>query len=270
MRPLALLLVLLAFAPPARAAEDAMSAADGLTGREIYDKVLANRFDRSRQEIRLISGDRAENAQEARMTVRWKNWRDEQDQPRNGVMSKTMIRYTHPFDLRFTAYLVINNKDRGDDQFVYLPSRRRIRRVNLRGEPVMGTDFTFEDVVPREFEDATYDRLPDEVHDGQRCYVVLITPQAASNSEYSKLQSWIDQRNFVVLRTHYWDRDGLLVKEALAPAAEVREFDGIFIPMHTEMKNLISESWSKLYVDEFVSNPEIPDAEFDPRRLEGH
>jgi hypothetical protein len=269
MRPLAVLLAVLALALPAHAAEDAMSA-DGLTGRQIYDKVLANRFDRSRQEIRLISGDRAENAQEARMTVLWKSWRDAQDQPRNGVLSKTMIRYTHPFDLRFTAYLVINNQDRGDDQFVYLPSRRRIRRVNLRGEPVMGTDFSFEDVVPHEFEDATYDRLPDELQDGTRCYVVVITPQAAANSEYSKLQSWIEREHFVVLRTQYWDRDGVLVKEGIAPAAEVREFNGIFIPMHTEMRNVINESWSKLYVDEFEPNIDIPDADFDPRRLEGH
>jgi hypothetical protein len=264
------LLVLAALAvPPAQGAEDATSA-DGLSGRDIYDKVLENRFDRSRQEIRLISGDRADNAHEARMTVLWKSWRDENDQPRNDVLSKTIVRYTHPFDLRFSAYLVINNQNRGDDQFVYMPSRRRIRRVNLRGEPVLGSDFTFEDVVPREFEDAAYRRLPDAIHDGQSVYVVEITPKTEANSEYAKLQSWISKENFVVLRTLYWDRDDIQVKELLAPASEVKEFDGIFVPMHTEMRNLVNESWSKLYVDSFVPNPEIADGEFDPRRLESH
>lgn len=261
--------VILILAAAARAAEDAEPTA-GLTGRQIYDKVLENRFERSSQDMRLISGDRAENAQEARMTVLWKSWRDEQDQPRNGVLSKTTVRYTHPFDLRYSAYLVINNMDRGDDQFVYLPSRRRIRRVNLRGEPVLGSDFSFEDVVPREFEDADYERLPDAVQDERRCYVVVITPRAESNSEYSKLQSWIDPENYVVLRTQYWDRDGILVKELIAPAAEVRRFDDVFVPMHTEMKNIVNGSWSKLYVDQFVPNPVIADGEFDPRRLESH
>lgn len=275
MRPLPLRLAilvplaLLAAASPARAAEDA-PAPDGLSGRDIYDKVLDNRFERSRQTMRLVSGDRADNAQESRMTVLWKSWRDEQGEPRGGVLSKTVVRYTHPFDLRFSAYLVINNRDRGDDQFVYMPSRRRIRRVNLRGEPVLGSDFTFEDVVPREFEDAEYERLPDEVHDGRSCYVVVITPVAAANSEYSKLKSWIWKENFVVLRTQYWDRDEVPVKELFAPAAEVREFDGVFVPMHTEMRNLVNESWSKLYVEEFVPNPAISDGEFDPRRLESH
>ena len=273
MRPrpllLAALTLLLAASRPAGAGEDA-TATDSLTGHQIYDKVLENRFDRSRQEIRLVSGDRAQNAMEARMTVLWKSWRDEQRNARNGVLSKTLIRYTHPFDLRFTAYLVINNQDRVDDQFVYLPSRRRIRRVNLRGEPVLGTDFTFEDVVPREFEDAQYERLPDQVQDGRACYVVVITPRAEANSEYSKLQSWVEREHFVVLRTQYWDRDGVLVKEALAPADEVRQFGDVYIPMHTEMRNLVTESWSKLFVDDFEPNADVADAEFDPRRLETH
>jgi hypothetical protein len=264
-----LAVVPLLLATIAQAAEDT-SPAPQLTGREIYDRVLQNRFERSKQSMRLVSGDRADNAQESRMTVLWKSWRDEAGEPRGGVLSKTVVRYTHPFDLRFSAYLIINNQDRGDDQFVYLPSRRRIRRVNLRGEPVLGSDFTFEDVVPREFEDADYERLPDAEHDGRRTYVVAITPKPEANSDYSKLQSWVDPSNFVVLRTLYWDRDGIQVKELLAPAAEVREFEGVFVPMHSEMKNLVNESWSKLYVKEFIVNPKIADGEFDPRRLESH
>lgn len=269
MRPLAVLLVILALACTARAAEDA-SSDDGLTGRQIYDKVLANRFQRFRQDVRLISGDRAENAQEARMSVLWKSWRDEAGEPKKGVLSKTIVRYTHPFDLRFSGYLVINNMDRGDDQFVYLASRRRVRRVNLRGEPVLGSDFSFEDVIPHEIEDADYHRRPDEVHADRPCRVVEILPRPESNSEYSKLQSWIERDRPIVLRTLYWDRDGIQVKELHAPPGEFREFDGIWIPMYVEMRNVVNDSWSKLHVDDFVANPDMPDGEFDPRRLESH
>jgi outer membrane lipoprotein-sorting protein len=269
MRPLLLLLGLLALAPTASAAEDT-HAGDGLTARQIYDKVLTNRFERFRQEIRLISGDRAENAQESRMTVLWKSFRDENGQPRKGVLSKTMVRYTHPFDLRFSGYLVINNADRLDDQFVYLASRRRTRRVNLRGEPVLGSDFSFEDVIPHELEDADYKRLADAAHDGRPCFVIEIYPKPEANSEYAKLESWIDRERFVVLRTQYWNKDDVLIKELDAPAAEVKEFGGIWIPMHSEMRNLVSESWSKLYIDKLEANPDVPDTDFDPRKLESH
>lgn len=273
MRPIlplaAVLASLLAAAWPAHAAEDA-AVPDGLTGRAIYDKVLANRFASFQQDVRLVSGDRAENAQESRMSVLWKSFRGADGQPVRGVLSKTAIRYTHPFDLRFSGYLVINNADRGDDQFVYLASRRRIRRVNLRGEPVLGSDFSFEDVVPREIEDADYVRLPDESYDGRPCHVVELVPRAESDSEYSKLKSWVDRERFVVLRTQYWDRDGVQVKELLAPGAEVRFFDPVWVPMHSEMKNLVNDSWSRFTIDAFQPNPPLDDGAFDLRRLESH
>lgn len=273
MRPAPLLAVALALLlppPPAARADVDAAASDGLSGRAIYDKVLANRFERFRQRVRLVSGDRAENAQESRMDVVWKSFRDADGQPTRGVLSKTVIRYTHPFDLRYSGYLVINNADRGDDQFVYLASRRRVRRVNLRGEPVLGSDFSFEDVVPREIEDADYVRLPDELHDGRPCHVLELVPRAASDSEYAKLKSWIDRERWVVLRTQYWDRDGVQVKELVSPSAEVRFFEPVWMPMRSEMKNLVSDSWSRFTIEEMEPNPALDDGAFDPRRLESH
>lgn len=243
---------------------------DGLSGRAIYDKVLANRFRSSRENARLVSGDRSGNAQESRMTVLWKSFRDGDDQATSGVFSKTTVRYTHPFDLRFSAYLVINNSERADDQFVYLNSRRRIRRVNLRGEPVMGSDFGFEDVIPREIEDAEYKRQADEPCDGRSCYVVEILPNPGANSEYSRLRSTIEKQHFVVLRTEYWNREGVAVKEGSAPWSEVREVEGIWVPMHAEMKDLVNESWSRLLIEDFEANPKLDSGEFDVRRLESH
>jgi hypothetical protein len=264
--PLAVLL--LAAPGPGSAAEDAEPS--GPSGREIYDRLLANRFDAYHQRARLVSGDRAGNEQESRMLVLWKSFRDEHGEPRKGVLSKTRIRYTHPFDLRFSGYLIINNRDRADDQFVYLASRRRIRRVNLRGEPVLGSDFSFEDVVPRELEDAEYRRLPDERIDERDCHVVEVTPNAGAESEYSRFQSWIDRERWVALRTVYWDRSGVQSKELRAPAAEVQEFDGVWVPMRTEMRNLQSGSYTVLQVEELTGNPDVLDGEFDPRRLESH
>lgn len=265
---LPVLALLLAAPGPAPAAEDAAPA--GPSGREIYDRLLANRFDAYQQSARLVSGDRAGNEQESRMQVLWKSFRDERGEPRKGVLSKTRIRYTHPFDLRFSGYLVINHRDRADDQFVYLASRRRIRRVNLRGEPVLGSDFSFEDVVPRELEDAEYRRLPDERVDERDCHVVEVTPKAGTDSEYSRFQSWVDRERHVALRTVYWDRSGVQAKELRAPAAAVRAFDGVWVPMRTEMRSLQTGSYTVLEIEELTGDPQVDDGEFDPRRLESH
>lgn len=255
----------------APAFEDALPGhEDGLTGRDIYDRMLENRFETTEQKIRLVSGDRGGSEQESRMNVLWKSFRDEHGEARRGVLSKTRIRYTHPFDLRFSGYLILNNQDRADDQFVYLASRRRVKRVSLRGEAVMGTDFSFEDVVPREVEDADYRRLANERYDGRDCYVVEITPRPESESEYSRFVSRIDRERLVVLHTRYWNRAGVEVKELKAPAADVEEFDGIWVPMRAEMRNLLTGGYTMLQVDEMTGNPPVPDREFDPRRLESH
>src|SRR5690606_40282289 len=233
-------------------------------------RVLTNSFDAFDHAARLVSGDRARNEQESRMTVLWKSFRDADGEPRKGVLSKTRIRYTHPFDLRFSGYLIINNRDRADDQFVYLASRRRIRRVNLRGEPVLGSDFSFEDVVPRELEDADYERLPDAVLDGRPCYVVEVRPRPGAQSEYGRFQSWIDRERWVALRTLYWDTAGVQVKELLSPAADVRAFDGVWVPMRTVMRNLLTGGYTILTIYSLVPDPPLDDGEFDPRRLESH
>jgi len=60
------------------------------------------------------------------------------------------------------------------------------------------------------------------------------------------------------------------VKEGTAPFAEVREIEGIWVPMHAEMKNLVSESWSRLVIEDFEPNPVLDSGEFSQRRLESH
>jgi outer membrane lipoprotein-sorting protein len=268
LRPAVGLLLALGLASPGARARDA--GGNGLSGRDVYERLLANRFDAFEQRVRLVSGDRAGNEQESRMMLLWKSFRAASGAPSRGVLSKTRIRYTHPFDLRFSGYLVINNHDGLDDQFVYLASRRRVKRVNLRSEPVMGSDFSFEDVVPREIEDASYERLPDETLDGRPCHVVEVTPDPAQPSGYSRFRTWVDAERWVALRTLYWDLAGVGVKELHAPAGEMRAFDGVWVPMRTEMRNLVSGSYTHLTIDELVANPAVDDGEFDPRRLESH
>jgi hypothetical protein len=254
-------------------AEEASAAppiAGDLSGHQIYDRVVHNRFRSFRQRARLVSGDRAGNEQESRMVVLWRSFQDGEAPKRKGVISKAVIRYTYPYDLRSSAYLIINNQDEPDDQFMYLNSRRRVQRVNLRGEPVLGSDFSFEDVVPRELEDATYQRLPDEVVDGRPCYVVEVTPLAEAHSQYSRFRSWVDRERWVVLKTLYWDEAGVLVKELAAPSAEVRLFDDVWVPMRVEMRDRPNDSYTYIVIEELAPNPVIEDADFDPHRLEQH
>ena len=239
-----------------------------LTADQIYSRVLSNRFREFSQEARMASGDRTGRVQEARMLILFKDFRDEQNRPVRGIDSKVLIKYLEPFDLRHSGYLAIQNAGRLDDHFLYLPSRRRTVRVNLHGKAVFGTDFSFEDVIPHELEDATYARLDDTVLDDSPVFVVEAHPTALLDSAYSKFIFYVDKRRFVPLRVRYFDLAGVEVKELRTRPQDVQDFDGVQVPMKITMRNLLLDSFTTFEILSFDPNPHLPDAAFDLRRLE--
>jgi hypothetical protein len=241
-----------------------------LTGRQIYARVLQNRFESFTQDSTLSSGDRSGRSQQTELRMHFKDFRDAEDLPSRGVLSKTLVKYTHPFDLRHAGYLVIQNHDRANDQFVYFPTRRQTVRVSLRGEPVFGTDFSFEDVIPRELEDATYRRLPDEEVHEVATYVVEALPTALFDSEYSKFVFYVDPATFVPLWTRYWDLAGVEIKQMRVLPENVEQLDDVFVPMQLSMKHLLLESHTTLKITHLVPNPPMPESLFEVRRLEAH
>lgn len=266
-----LVLGLLLFATSARPdSAEAPPGSDGYTGRQIYERVVENRFRSFTQRAKLISVDRAGRRQESRFEMRWKDFRDEGGNPSEGILSKTLVKYTHPFDLRYSGYLIQANQQRGNDQFVYYPSRRRVVRVNLRNESVYGTDFSFEDVVPREAEDFAYRRLSDTSYEEVPVYTIELFPQELADSEYSKIEVFVEQQRFVIVRARYWDEAGVEVKRFTSDPVHIQEFDGVYVPMRSQMRNLLAESRTELIVTEVDANPRFGKDTFDLSRLEGH
>jgi hypothetical protein len=216
----------------------------------------------------FVSSDAGGSEQETRVTLTFENWRDRPGS--DGTLSKTKIVYTHPFEVRFTTYLIIDNRDRPNDQFIYLNSRRRVRRVNLRGENLFGTDFSFEDVVPKELEDSTYTRLPDAVVQGVPVYVVEAVPKPEAESDYSRIRIHVETRHHVPIEAHYWDTAGVEVKRLVAERESIQQFGKVWMPVRATMRHLLRESQTRLRVDRVVSDPDLDRGTFDVRRLETH
>ena len=247
-------------------AEDPDAALDG---REIYKRMLDNRYKSFVQTCEMVSGDRAGNEQETRMRMAYESQRGPDDEPLHGAtLSKTLVRYTFPSELRHSGYLAIQNVGRPDDQFVYRSSSRRIQRVNLRKEAVFGTDFSFEDLFPREIEDATYERDIDTDWEGESVFVVTATPTPIAASEYSKFQTYIDKQRYIPLRSIYWNEENVLIKELSSPADRVEQHDHVWVPMESTMRNLREQSFTVLTIKTIEPNVKIRRREFDIRKLE--
>lgn len=157
-----------------------------------------------------------------------------------------------------------------NDQFVYLSSQRRVKRVNLRGEAVFGTDFSFEDILPRQIEDADYKRLGDEPANGSDCFVIEATPKDHSQSEYSRLRIYIDKQRNVPLVTRYWDNRDVEVKELRVEPKQIEKIEGVWVPKHLTMRHLKLDSYTILELKQLDPNPPLTKTTFELRRLESH
>src|SRR5215210_708527 len=71
---------------------------------------------------------------------------------------RLLIRFTYPNDIRGTGFLVWEHPGAEDERFLYLPSLGRVRRIagTETQESFVGSDFTYEDIGGREFDDYTY------------------------------------------------------------------------------------------------------------------
>ncbi len=246
---------------------------EALSGDELYQRVLDNRFDAYTQELHLVSGDSAGHFSQVEIAMRYKNFREKSKR----VLSKTMAKYEAPPDVRHLGYLVINKASGPDDQFVYRPSSRKVRRVNVRGEAVAGTDFSFEDVVPPEFEDGSHFRMPDDRVGDVPVYVVTVVPHAETESEYSKLLISVEKEHFVPIRTVYWDNKRVLIKQLDADTDSLEGFEGvdrtngdpktIWIARRARMTQKKSGHYSTLDIRHFEANPKLRERDFSQREL---
>lgn len=244
---------------------------DALTGDEIYKKVLDNRFNSYEQELTMESGDRGGNRSDVEMEVKYMSLRDTSKK----ALSNTIAKYHAPMDVRHMGYLVINKAKGTDDQFVYLPSNRRVRRINLRGESIVGTDFNLEDIVPREFEDAHYKRLPDHILQGIECYAVEVVPTEESDSEYSKFIAYIDKKTFVPIENVYWDRKGVQIKKLSVQPESITRFEDVdkagprivWVALHSRVENVKLDTYTNLDIQKIKANPGLGKRHFSQRQL---
>ncbi len=140
---------------------------------------------------------------------------------------KRLITFDEPRDVKGTAFLVHTKKVGNDDQWLFLPALKRVKRIasNNKSGPFVGSEFAYEDLSSQEVEKYTYKYLRDEVIDGMDCYVVERYP-TDSKSGYTRQTTWIDKAEYRMLKTDYYDRKDALLKTLTATGYQ--EYKGQF------------------------------------------
>ena len=122
--------------------------------------------------------------------------------------NRTIVVFMSPPNIKDTRFLTIENNDRNDDQWIYLPSMRKIKRIasSDQNSSFMGTDFTYGDMSDTQTDKDRHALLREEVFQGRLCYVVESIPLDLDSASRSKLISWVDKEWFVPLKVDFYDK----------------------------------------------------------------
>ena len=132
----------------------------------------------------------------------------------DGDGNKSLSIFDTPRDVKGTAFLSFSHKVGDDEQWLYLPALKRVKRINSRNKSgsFMGSEFAYEDIASQEVEKYTYKHLREEDFYGILCFVVESYPVDKRNSGYTKRISWTDTEEYLVRKVTFYDRKQSLLK----------------------------------------------------------
>jgi len=132
----------------------------------------------------------------------------------SGDGDKSLSLFKEPRDVQGTAMLTFSHGLEPDDQWLYLPSVKRVKRISSKNKsgPFMGSEFAFEDLSSQEIEKYSYKYIGEEAcGEGYQCHIIERFPQY-KNSGYTRQVVWIDKEHYRNIKVDYYDRKGALLK----------------------------------------------------------
>jgi len=169
---------------------------------------------------------------------------------------KSLMEFLSPADVKGTKFLNYEHAKRDDDQWLYLPALKRVKRISSKNKSgaFMGSEFSYEDVSS--FNIDKYDYKKEEAStkqlEGQEVYVVERFPNY-KYSGYTKQISYINTKTFLTTQVDYYDRKKSLLKSAYF--TKYNRIDGIFRNAKIHMKNFQNSKESILtWKDETIKN----------------
>lgn len=130
---------------------------------------------------------------------------------------KSMIIFDRPRDVEGTALLTHAHILNPDDQWLFLPSLGRVKRISSANKsgPFMGSEFAYEDFSSQEPAKFTNAWLREEACPAPvaalTCHVIERRP-LYEKSGYTRQVTWVDTEDLQVRKVDYYDRKDALLK----------------------------------------------------------
>ncbi len=130
-----------------------------------------------------------------------------------GEGDKSIIIFDTPRDVKGTAFLSHTHKVGSDDQWLYLPALKKVKRISSSNKAgaFMNSEFSYEDIASQEVEKYTYKYLREDTVAGVKVFVNEADP-IDPKSGYSKLEVYVDAERYIALKIDFYNRGGRLKK----------------------------------------------------------
>jgi len=150
---------------------------------------------------------------------------------------KSISTFLTPADVKGTKTLTHEHVERDDEQWLYLPALKRVKRIasSNKSGSFMGSEFSYEDIGNQNYQKFTYEDKVEEVElSGEACYKGVRIPKD-KNSGYTKQVSWVTKEGFLLKQVEYYDRKSELLKTAVF--SDYKQIEGVWRVGKIEMKN---------------------------------
>ena len=130
-----------------------------------------------------------------------------------GDGDKSLTIFDTPRDVKGTAFLSFTHTLKSDEQWLYLPALKRVKRISSSNKsgPFMGSEFAYEDISSQEVEKYKYKFIKDDKFNGRAVFLMERYPQY-KKSGYTKQVAWIDKEMYQPLKIEFYDRKKSLLK----------------------------------------------------------
>jgi len=181
---------------------------------------------------------------------------------------KTLITFQYPRDIKGTGLLTFEHTEQADDQWLYLPALKRVKRIASKNKSgsFVGSEFSYEDIASTKPEKYNYKYIREDTHQAIKVWIVERYPKD-QNSGYTKIISWVDQSNFQIVKQEYFDRKGTPLKVSFDNGNTLYR-EKFWRPSKITMKNLQTKKKTTLVFSKWEFQQGQKKSLFSKRSLE--
>ena len=185
----------------------------------------------------------------------------------SGLGDESLTIFDYPRDIKGTAFLSHTKITEPDDQWLYLPALKRVKRISSANKsgPFVGSEFAYEDLLSQEVAKYAYNWLRDERCGELECFVVERVP-VYENSGYTRTIVWVDKDEYRPMRIEFYDRRNAHLKTLVY--ADYRRYLGQYWRAHTQqMDNHQTGKSTTLTFDDYAFQIGLNESDFRSSRL---